>query len=172
MLLDGEHWQSYFTNFQRSAFRLEVHQTYTMPGEVDDLARYRAGASVPEDFNADWHQKIRTQTAAGRSLQRAKIVRRPLTEYTRYLFDWAIPGNVDAGEDYRIVDLTDVENARLPEQDFWFFDDTTVVLMNYRSDGTQIGRELLDDPDLEQFRGRRDLALEFGVPFKEYVSRL
>ena len=172
MLLDGEHWQSYFTNFQHSAFRLEAHQTYTMPGEVDDLARYRAGESVPDGFNAEWHQKIRAQVAAGRSLQRAKVVRRPLTEYTRYLFDWAIPGNVDAGEDYRIVDLTDVDNPGLPEQDFWFFDDTTVVLMNYRADGTQISRELLENPDPEQFRGWRDLALTLGVPFKEYVSRL
>ena len=127
---------------------------------------------MPEGFNADWHQTIRCHLAAGKTMQRAKIVRRPFTEYTRYLFDWAIPGNVDAGEDYRIVDLTETENPGLPEQDFWFFDDSVVVLMNYRPDGTQSGRELLDEPDLEQFRGWRDLALASSVPYKEYVSRL
>src|SRR5215470_7889621 len=40
-------------------------------------------------------------------LQRLKVVRRPFTEYTRFLFAWAIPGNVEAGEDYRILDLTE-----------------------------------------------------------------
>ncbi|MFJ4669433.1 hypothetical protein [Kitasatospora purpeofusca] len=29
MLLDGEEWQNYFRDFERSAFRLEVHQIYT-----------------------------------------------------------------------------------------------------------------------------------------------
>jgi hypothetical protein len=168
--LDGEEWQSYMRDFERSAFRLEVHQIYTMPGEAEDLRRFLAGEPMPDGFNSDWHDRIRANLAAGKTMRRVKIVRRPLTDYSRYLFEWAIPGNVSAGEDYRILDLTDREPPTgLPtDQDWWFFDDTTVVRMNYRQDGTQISRELLDQPDLDQYRIWRDLALSLAVPYAEY----
>ena len=166
--LDGDEWKAYFRDFKRSAFRLEVHQTYTMPAEAETFRAFLAGEPMPDGFNERWHQTIRSHTAAGRSMTRAKLVRRPLTPYSRYLLGWGVPGNVEAGEDYRIVDLTDRPNPGLPEQDFWMFDETTVVHLNYRSDGTQINRELIQDPDIDKYLAWRDLALESAVPFSAY----
>ncbi|MGW1834950.1 DUF6879 family protein [Streptomyces sp. BBFR2] len=165
IFLDGEEWRAYSRDFKRSAFRLEVHQTYTMPGEAETLRAFLAGEPRPDGFNARWHGLIRGHMSAGRTMTRAKIVRRPLTDYSRYLFEWGIPGNVAAGEDYRIIDLTDTPNPGLPEQDFWLFDETTVVHLNYRADGTQINRELIQDPDIDKYLAWRDLALESAVPF-------
>jgi hypothetical protein len=54
---------------------------------------------------------------------------------------------VAAGEDMRILDLTGQPNPGLPPQDFWIFDDTAVVRMDNSADGTQLGRELLQDTD-------------------------
>ncbi|MFF3552527.1 DUF6879 family protein [Streptomyces tsukubensis] len=170
VLLDGEEWQSYFRDFRRSAFRLEVHQTYTMPAEAESLRSFLGGDSLPEGFNAAWHETIRGHITSGRTMTRAKIVRRPLTDYSRYLFEWCIPGNAAAGEDYRIVDLTGRPGSGLPDQDFWLFDDAVVVHLNYRADGTQINRELITDPDLDTYRLWRDLALKDAVPFGEYRS--
>ncbi|UIX32437.1 DUF6879 family protein [Streptomyces sp. GQFP] len=168
VLLDGDEWKAYFRDFKRSAFRLEVHQTYTMPFEAETLRDFLAGATVPDGFNASWHQTIRDHTEAGRTMTRAKIVRRPLTPYSRYLFEWAIPGNVAAGEDYQIVDVTERENLGLPEQDFWLFDEKIVVHLNYRPDGTQINRELIQEPDIGKYLAWRDIALESAVPFSAY----
>ncbi|MFF4404273.1 DUF6879 family protein [Streptomyces sp. NPDC001404] len=168
VLLDGEEWQAYFRDFKRSAFRLEVHQIYTMPFEAETLRSFLAGEPMPEGFNASWHRTIRDHAAAGRIMTRAKIVRRPLTDYSRYLFEWCIPGNVAAGEDYRIVDVTDGTDPGLPAQDFWLFDETTVVHLNYRPDGTQINRELIQSPDLGKYLAWRDIALENSVPFRGY----
>ncbi|WP_149825107.1 DUF6879 family protein [Streptomyces tailanensis] len=168
MLLDGEEWQAYFRDFKRSAFRLEVHQTYTMPFEAETFRGFLDGEPMPDGFNAEWHRTIQDHVAAGRTMTRAKIVRQPLTPYSRYLFGWAIPGNVAAGENYQIVDITDRPNPGLPEQDFWLFDETTVVHLNYRSDGTQINRELIQDPEIEKYLAWRDLALESAVPFSVY----
>ncbi|MFI2211721.1 DUF6879 family protein [Streptomyces sp. NPDC020141] len=168
VLLDGDAWKAYFRDFKRSAFRLEVHQTYTMPGEAETFRDFLAGAERPDGFNATWHRTIRDHAAAGRTMTRAKIVRRPLTPYSRYLFSWGIPGNVAAGEDYRIVDMTDRPDLGLPEQDFWLFDESTVVHLNYRADGTQINRELIQDPDLSVYLAWRDLALESAVPFSAH----
>ncbi|MET8688269.1 DUF6879 family protein [Streptomyces sp. NPDC004732] len=168
VLLDGDTWQACFRDFKRSAFRLEVHQTYTMPAEAETVRDFLAGAEKPGDFNASWHRTVSDNAAAGRTMARAKIVRRPLTPYSRYLFEWCVPGNVAAGEDYRIVDVTDRPNPGLPDQDFWMFDETTVVHLNYRPDGTQIARELIQNPDMDKYLAWRDLALESAVPFSVY----
>ena len=166
--LDGDEWKAYSRDFKHSAFRLEVHQTYAMPGEAETFRAYLAGEPMPKAFNQRWHQTIRGHAAAGRTMTRAKVVRRPLTPYGRYLFAWGIPGNVAAGEDYRIVDVTEGPNPGLPEQDFWMFDETTVVHLNYRPDGTQINRELIQDPDISVYIAWRDLALKSSVPFRAY----
>ncbi|MER6422691.1 DUF6879 family protein [Streptomyces sp. NPDC001137] len=166
--LDGDDWKTYFRDFKRSAFRLEVHQTYTMPGEAETFRAFRSGEPMPTDFNKTWHQTIRVNVSSGRTMTRAKVVRRPLTPYSRYLFAWGIPGNVEAGEDYRILDVTERPNPGLPEQDFWMFDETTVVHLNYRQDGTQINRELIRDPDIGKYLAWRELALENAVPFRAY----
>ncbi|UXY27814.1 DUF6879 family protein [Streptomyces sp. HUAS TT20] len=168
--LDGDEWKSYFRDFKRSAFRLEVHQTYTMPAEAETFRAFLAGKPIPEGFNETWHRTIQGHVAAGRTMTRAKIVRQPLTPYSRYLFAWGIAGNVTAGEDYRIVDLTDQPDPDLPEQDFWMFDETTVVHLNYRPDGTQINRELIREPDIGKYLAWRDLASESGVPFRDYQT--
>lgn len=167
MFLDGEQWQAYFRDFKHSAWRFEVQPTYTMPAEAESLARFLRGEPKPETHNAAWHVTVRDAIEAGKTFGRVRVVRRPLTDYQRYQFAWGIPGNITAGEDIRVLDLTDKE-LDLPEQDFWLFDESVVVHLNYRPDGTQINRELVADPDLSKYLRWRDLALEDAVPFGEY----
>jgi hypothetical protein len=52
-----------------------------------------------------------------------RIVRQPLTEYQRYRFAWGIPGNMQAGEDIRVLDVTQ-DDCGLPlaGTDWWMFD--------------------------------------------------
>ncbi|MFJ2777750.1 DUF6879 family protein [Kitasatospora sp. NPDC087315] len=169
MFLDGEEWQSYFRNFQRSAWRLEVQPKYTMPSEAESLARFLHGEPKPVDHNAAWHVTVRDALASGKSFGRVRVVREPLTDYIRYQSTWGIPGNIAAGEDIRVLNLTD-RDLDLPEQDFWLFDDETVVHLNYRADGTQINRELIENPDLSTYHRWRDLALAKSVDFAEWNS--
>ncbi|TCP50131.1 hypothetical protein EV191_108220 [Tamaricihabitans halophyticus] len=165
MLLSDDGIGKLFDNFQRSAFRMETQPVYTMEAEQDELRQFLAGEPIPQGFNAGWHNEVRGNLAAGKTMTRLKVVRRPFTDYTRFLFGWAIPGNVEAGEDYRILDLTDSELA-IPNQDFWLFDDETVALLNFNEDGTLQSRELAQEvaPYLEW----RDIALRESVPFGDY----
>lgn len=167
MLLDGEPWAAMFRNFKRSAWRLEVQPAYTMPAEAESLARFLRGEPKPDGHNAEWHGTLRGAVAAGKSFGRVRVVRQPLTDYQRYGFAWGVPGNVAAGEDIRVLDLTD-KDMDLPEHDFWMFDESTVVHLNYRPDGTQINRELIEDPDIGKYLAWRDLAVENSVPFSAY----
>ncbi|RZS32641.1 hypothetical protein EV193_11117 [Herbihabitans rhizosphaerae] len=72
-----------------------------------------------------------------------------------------------AGEDYRILDLTE-KSIDLPQQDFWLFDDSTVALLNFNDDGTLRNRELADPSELDKYRSLRDLALAKAASFLEY----
>jgi hypothetical protein len=79
---------------------------------------------------------------------------------------------MEAGEDVRILDVTDRPDPGLPAQDFWLFDDIAVVRMDYASDGTQLGRELLEDVDPAPYVAWKQLALESAEPFTEdWVTR-
>ena len=167
MRLDSDTWQSYFRDFERSAWRLEVQPTYTMPNEQPSIAKFLAGEPKPADHNAKWHVTVRNNLAAGKSMGRVRVVRRPLTDYQRYQLAWGIPGNIEAGEDIRILDATD-EGFGLPDQDFWLFDDATVVHLNFAPDGTLIDRELLEDPDLITYRRWRDTALAQSVALADF----
>ncbi|TDD83276.1 hypothetical protein E1202_25800 [Saccharopolyspora karakumensis] len=156
-----------FANCHSSAWRFEAQPTYTMPGEQDELELWRAGKPMPEGFNSAWHERVSGYVERGVSMGRVRVVRRPLTEYLRHQFEWAIPGNIKAGEDIRVLDLTELD-LDLPSQDFWLFDDEIVVDLNFNPDGTMINREQLENPDLSKYRKWRDTALAHAVPFHEF----
>ena len=167
MRLDGDDWARYFREFKRSAFRLEGQPIYTMPDEQDEIRDFLAGRLPPDGYHYDWLDTVKEAAQKGRPIQRVRVVTRPLNEYVRYEFAYGYDFNVPAGEDIRIVDATESDPG-LPAEDFWLFDEATVVRMLYRTDGTQIGRELVESPDLTQYLGWRDLALAHSVPYAEY----
>lgn len=67
----------------------------------------------------------------------------------------------------RILNLTCRPDPGLPAQGFWLFDETAVVRMDYDENGTQLGRELLEDVDPGLYVAWKRLALEHAEPFTE-----
>ncbi|WP_406342822.1 DUF6879 family protein [Streptomyces sp. NBC_00648] len=172
MLLDGEGWRRFFDAFEREAWRFEAQPTYAMPKEQENIGRFLRGEPKPADHNARWHERVRAYVASGRSIGRVRIVRQPMTDYQRYQFAWGIPANIRAGEDIRVLDVTRSDHGLpLTGQDWWMFDDTRVVHLNFRPDGTQINREVVEG-DPAPYREWKRIAMENAVPFEEYVKGL
>ncbi|HEX3732989.1 MAG TPA: hypothetical protein VHU91_08735 [Mycobacteriales bacterium] len=166
MKLEGRAWTDFFDSFQREAFRLETLPVYQVESERGELATFLATGKL--DMSGDeWVSRIRQFRSTGRWIGRVHVLRRPLTDYLRYEFA-AYRHNAAAGEDIRILDLTDRADPGLPSQDYWMFDESAVVRMDYAEDGTQIGRELLEGVDPAPYVAWRRLALENAVPFTEY----
>nr|WP_246025114.1 DUF6879 family protein [Saccharopolyspora antimicrobica] len=141
-----------------------------MPNEQENLSRWRAGEPKPEGHNSAWHDRVRGYLADGKTLGRVRVVRQPLTQYQRYQLTWGIPGNIEAGEDIRILDLTNLD-LDLPSHDFWLFDDEIVVDLNFNPDGTLINLDQRENPDLLMYRKWRDTALTHAVSFSEFNAR-
>ncbi|WP_405645202.1 DUF6879 family protein [Streptomyces uncialis] len=169
MLLAGKEWDDCFDSMERSAWRLETLPVYTMPQEAERLERFLSGESSPDGCTSAWMDEVRRWVGEGKSVGRVHLVTRPLSDYLRFEFEYYYRHHVQVGEDIRILDLTDRENPGLPDQDFWMFDDATVVLMRYRPDGTPVGRELYEG-NPEPYRRWKRLAVTESVPFLEYMS--
>ncbi|WP_018545198.1 DUF6879 family protein [Streptomyces sp. LaPpAH-108] len=171
MLLDGEAWQAKFRDFRSEAWRLETLPAYNVPQEADEIQRFRAGERIdPHTHSNDYTEDLKRVRSEGRSKGRVHIVTRPLSEYLRYEFMYYLP-HAWAGEDIRIMDVTDRPNPLAEVQDFWMFDRSQVVLMHYEADGTQISREIYEG-DVEPYVEYQRIALAESVPFEEYVKGL
>ncbi|MEV0399813.1 DUF6879 family protein [Actinoallomurus sp. NPDC050550] len=168
MFLKAEDWVKYTASFQHSAFRLELHSVYTMADEQEEFQRFLSGEKPPADLHYPWLDKVANAVQSGKSMQRVHVVKQPLSDYLRYEFEWGYAFNVQAGEDIRILDVTGRQVAGLPDHDFWMFDEETVVRMLYREDGTQVGRDLVENPDIEEYKRYRDIALYGAIPFQTY----
>jgi hypothetical protein len=167
--LDGDAWRTFFNSYEREAFRLETLPSYAVPGEQEEYEAFLATGELCIPDDDPWLVRVREFRESGRWIGRVHIITRPLSDYLRYEFA-VYAHTVAAGEDVRILDLTDQRNPGLPDQDWWLFDESKVVEMRYRPDGTQTGRELLENPDLGRYRHWKDLALSLSVPFSEYKA--
>lgn len=170
MLLAGEDWRNTFDSMQQEAWRLETLPVYRVEPERDALRRFMAGEPVTREWTQPWFDRIQGYVASGRTVGRVHVVTRPLTDYLRFEFDH-YRHNVEAGEDIRILDVTERPNPVADTQDFWMFDRSKVVLMHYEPDGTQISREVHEGSPAPFLEFQR-IAIAESVPFAEYVKGL
>jgi len=114
VLLAGDAWNDCFDSMRSEAWRLETLPVYTMPQEAEKLVGFLAGEKSPDDHTSVWMDKVRAWTAEGKYVGRVHILTRPLSDYLRFEFEYYYRHHVTAGEDIRILDLTDRPNSGLP----------------------------------------------------------
>lgn len=163
-----------FDSFRVSAFRLETLQTYAVDVEDEGLRAFREGLPRPErSIRTDpWLSRIARTTLAGKAWSRVRLVRHPLSQYTRYeLISYRESSAV--GEEVRIADLNthpELDELRL---DFWYFDagepDGFAILMRYDDAGSVLGYERTTDTSWCD--KQRDLALSRSVSLAEYLAQ-
>jgi hypothetical protein len=169
--LEGDAWRTFFDAYQREAFRLETRQSYGVASERTEYEQFLSTGELDIPETDQWLTRLRRFRQTGRWVGRVHVLSRPLTDYLRYEF--AVYGfTVQAGEDVRILDVTDMPDPGLPDQDFWLFDESAVVLMEYDDAGNQLGRELLEHVDPAPYVKWKRLALDRAVPFVSYRMNL
>lgn len=160
-----------FQTFGREAFRLEILDDYNVPSSAENLRAFLAGEPQPEDYNAGWVETVRAATQAGKRMYRVHIVSRPLTDYLRYELGWGYMKNMTGGEEFFILDITEKPNPLEGVPDFWLFDETSPVVMNYDDTGAFLGPDFLDAGRAADFVRYRDTALAHAEPFSEWWAK-
>lgn len=164
-------FDSLFTSFAHTAYRLETLQGYDVSYEDESYAAFLAGQPMPTDVaKNEWTTMIAGATRSGKSFRRVHVVNEPLTDYLRYEIGWSYGPNVGAGEGIGII-VGKPGNLGLPDHDYWLFDSRDLWIMDYDEDGKFLSAELVEDPAvIVQHCYWRDKALHLAVPYADYVE--
>ncbi len=143
-------------------------------GEDDSLRAFLAGVSPePHPGQREWRELGGAAVRAGRTMQRVHVVTEPVTDYVRFEVGWSYAYSVAAGDDVRVISLSNDDEwpPEVPREDFWLFDDTVLFSMRYKAEGTWVGVERRTDPVAAATACRaRDAALLRARLWAAYVS--
>ncbi len=157
-----------FETFTATAFRLETLAWYNVPEEAESLRCWREGKPPPSwQKEREWLRMVADATAAGKSMQRVRIVRQPLSDYTRMELEWGYPDNIASGEDIRILEIKDAAGvAGMLDHDYWLFDDAIAVRLEYSDDGSFV--RPVEISDVVPYRRCRSVVMARAVAFHSY----
>ncbi|SFB97336.1 DUF6879 family protein [Streptomyces aidingensis] len=165
-----DEFESMFTDFQHTAWRLETRRRYRSDEESEDYRRFLAGEDILLDPDDPWCASRREQSALGKRFERVRIVDEPPTMGQLYLLKNA-RRNSEVGEDIRNLWRADANRLTLPNEDFWLFDSRWIALLHFDDDDNLTGVEMTSEP-LRVLRACqiRDAAWHTAVSFDVFEA--
>ncbi|MGH3568902.1 MAG: DUF6879 family protein [Pseudonocardia sp.] len=169
-LLQNEAFDALFHSFARTAFHLEVQDSYHTPDEAGPFKLFL----TQQDDDFAWHQPwlnlVRNVTAAGKTIRRTRVVTVPHGDYTRWGLTVA-PHNIAAGEDIRWLPRHLIDAEVLTTDDYWLLDDDLVVFTVFEPGGRFAGGAATSDPTIVSYcRAVRDRIWEAAIPHSKYTD--
>ncbi|MBA3907686.1 MAG: hypothetical protein H0X35_13525 [Pseudonocardiales bacterium] len=173
MLLDERGLDEYTDRFAFEAIRQEVLDLYDVPSDGGDFGRYLAGARSPDPaVIAPWCDWVRDRRRRGGAVRRVRVLQDQPTRYVCFECEWAYAYNVAAGEEIRVLDLTEVATpAGFVADDFWLLDRARAVVMEYDIDGHFQHGEALEGTAARPWVAARDAAWAAAEPFTDWWHR-
>jgi hypothetical protein len=159
-------------SFKHEALHLEMRDIYAIEDETERMASFFERGYRDHDIEAEerrpWMSLVQDAVSAGKVLKRVRVISEPVTDYIRY--EWAgTDVNVDAGEQIKWLPRRLVSAIALPGNDFWLFDDSTVVFTIFTGKGEVFERQLTTDPAIIQLcRSAFDATWAIAIPHSEY----
>lgn len=173
VLLDEAALDEYTDRFTHDAFRYETLTRYDVESDGGEFARYLAGEPGPDPaVTGPWGDWVRAQLARGAQVRRLRVLTEVPGDYLRFEMDWFYTANGAAGEQIRVLDLT--ERARphgVALYEFWMLDGERAVLMQYDKGGRFLHGVVADAATVKQVRRARDVAWDAAEPFPEWWAR-
>ncbi len=171
MTSPGDEFDELFRSFRREAWRWECKGTYREPDEAQPWRRWTQGEADNLEWLRPWLDEVQAAACEGKTFARVRVFDKPLTEYQRWQLDVSA-ANIGAGEDMRILSRNQTRYLRLPDHDFWLFDDAAVARMKF-DEGQFVGAEIVtDSADVDRYRRWKAIAWQHAVPFTVYVQRM
>jgi hypothetical protein len=167
--LTGDAWSRTLREFRSSAWRWETQGVYCEPEEQEPFRQFLAGQQPDLSFMNGWWATVEANVRAGKRYGRIRVLTEPLTDYLRFELSFT-QGNIDAGEDVRVMSLDRARQLDLPTHDFWLVDDELAAVMHFGETGFLYAEAVTDPAQVSRFREIRDQAWQDAVPFREYLA--
>ena len=133
---------NYFNSFKKNAFRVETLQSYDVSEEQDAYDYFLINKELPEWSQDEWLNIIKQAKTRWATMQRVHLIQFPISQYLSFELE-EYKNNIKAWEEIFYIPI---EKCSIKiESDFWIFDDTTVLKMNYDNDGAFINFEEIED---------------------------
>ena len=143
---------SFFTEFEKTAFRLELLQTYQVEQEAKYFEEYKKGVNTPSpEFNNDWVEILSSNIRQNKIMKRIRLLIEPLNDYTKFEINWGYKKNNDKGELIYCISIEKLLNVlkqfenEIVIKDFWLFDDLTCFILEYDFLGKFLGIKKVPD---------------------------
>ncbi|AXG79681.1 DUF6879 family protein [Streptomyces paludis] len=143
----------------RAAVHLEMRDAYGVSDEADDFRHWRQTGERDVDpasaYWGPWVSLVKDTVRRGVEVRRVRIVSEPVSDYIRYEHAGTVV-NTGAGENVRWLPRRQASALALPGNDFWLFDEETVLFNHFAGDGevSPEGRELRTEPAVARLAAR------------------
>jgi Family of unknown function (DUF6879) len=137
---------------------------------AERLRGYLAGEPYdPQAEPTAWYDYIQGWSDRGVTFRKVHLMAGPLTEYLCFECEWSYTATEKRGQRTFVLDLAETAAPpRMPDYDFWMFDESVVLKFVYDDAGRFLGAERLDGTEASRHVAYRDAALAAAVPFPRY----
>ena len=130
-------FDKYWRSAKKSVFRLEGRAEYRLPGERENIAKWKADKlDLGKDkIWAKWMESLRNAKERGIVVQRVRVTPQPIPEYIKY--EIALWQALSSKNGEKVLFLGCDEYQKIIAglgfnlRDFWLFDDETLLIFNY-----------------------------------------
>lgn len=172
MRLDEAALDEYTDQFSWSAWRYETREFYDVPSDDDGFRRYLDGDDPDPEFGVGWWRWLKARARENRQVYRIRVLFQPPSHYLRFEMEWAYTGNVLAGEQIRVLDLTEHERPRaLVDDEFWMLDGDRAAVMSYDRSGQFSHADTAEGDDAVRYVLAARAAFDAGEPFEQWWGR-
>jgi hypothetical protein len=170
---DFEAWLEERRTTPGDMLRIQTLDAYAVPSDDADFAGYLNGAAAPtSEYREPFFQELRDDAATGRTWRNLVVINGVPTDYQRYANEWVYTYSVEAGQDVRILDLSENQAAAVLMRtgDFWVIEHQYVARVRYSDDGSHQGEVAVDDDAAIGYIAAAELAWQLGTPFAEWYA--
>lgn len=158
---------------RKSIFRLELLPLYNVPGDWECYQKFLTGENYIAELKG-WFNKLKITIEKDVKTERVRVFDPPVNDYIKYEIDaWRFSDK--AGDKIFFLDLKSyksiIKNLQIEPEDFWLFDDSTLIIFHYDATGAFIGEENIGDKELiKNYAELKYNLLNNAVPYKEFIK--
>lgn len=165
-------------NAKNSIFRMEGRPEYKIPGEEGLIAKWKKG-ELDISGNANWQKwiaSLKKAAAKGIAVKRVRVAPKTINSYIRFEIDLWQKYSTKCGEQFFFIDAADYKaianGCGFDPKDFWLFDDTSLLMMNYTPAGQFSGDiQITDTGMISRYRELKEKLLKASQPMNDFVKK-